>query len=45
MHHSGGWKGSDLVHNAWLLSNKSRRKWFPHKCFTKPFPDWEEEKI
>ena len=30
--------------DAWLLSNKIRRKWFPHKVFTQIYPDWEEKK-
>ena len=32
------------MYDAWLLSNNSKRKWFPYKLFTKIYPDWEEKK-
>ena len=32
------------MYDAWLLSNNSRRKWFPYKFFTKIYSDWEEKK-
>ena len=40
----GEWEEPDWVYDAWQLSNNSRRKWFPHKFFTKIYPDWEEKK-
>ena len=40
----GKWEGPDSVYDAWLLSSNSRRKWFPHKFFTKIYPDSEEKK-
>ena len=35
---------ADSVYDGWLLSNNSRRKWFPYKFFTKICLDWEEKK-
>ena len=40
----GEWERPDSVYNAWLLSNNSRRKWFPYKLFAKIYPYWEEKK-
>ena len=39
MRQMGEWEGHDSVYNVWLLSNNSRRKWFPYKLFTKVCPD------
>ena len=44
MHHRGEWEGPDAVYDALLLSNNSRRKWFPYKFFTKIYPDKEGKK-
>ena len=38
------WEGPDSMYDAWLLSDNSRRKWFPYKSFAKIYPDWEEKK-
>ena len=38
------WEGPISVYDAWLLSDNSKRKWFPYKLFTKIYPDWEEKK-
>ena len=32
------------MYDPWLLSNNSRRKWFPYKLSTKIYPNWEEKK-
>ena len=32
------------MYDAWLLSNDSRKKWFPYKLFTQIYPDLEEKK-
>ena len=37
-------EGADSVYDAWLLSNNSRRKWFPYRFFIKICLDWEEKK-
>ena len=44
MRQRGEWEGPDSVYDAWLLSNNSRRKWFPYKFFTKIYPVWEQKK-
>ena len=44
MRQRGEWEGPDSVYNTWLLSNNSRRKWFPYKFFPEIYPDWEEKK-
>ena len=40
----GEWEEPESVYDAWLLSNNSKRKWFPYKFFTKIYPDWEKKK-
>ena len=35
MRQRGKWEEPDSVYDTWLLSNNSRRKWFPCKFFTK----------
>ena len=39
MRQTGEWERPDSVYDAWLLSNNSRRKWFPCKFLTKIYPD------
>ena len=40
----GEWEEPESVYDASLLSNNSKRKWFPYKFFTKIYPDWEKKR-
>ena len=44
MHQRKEWEGPDSAYDTQLLSNNSKRNWFPYKLFTKIYPDWEEKK-
>ena len=35
----GEWEGPESAYDTWLLSNNSKRKWFPYKLFTRIYPD------
>ena len=38
------WMGPDSVYDAWLLSNRETREWFPYEVFLEKYPDWEEDR-
>ena len=40
----GEWEVHKSVYDAWVLSNKQRREWFPYKFFIKIYPDQKEKK-
>ena len=40
MRQRNNWEGADSVYDAWLLSNNTPRKWFPHKTFISMFLEW-----
>ena len=45
MRQRNNWEGADNVHDAWLLSNNTPRKWFPYKKFISMFPQWERQRL
>ena len=45
MQQRNNWEGADSMYNAWLLSNKTPRKWFPYKKSISIFPEWETKRL
>ena len=45
MRQRNNWECADSVYDAWLLPNKTTRKWFPYKKFISMFPEWEHQRL
>ena len=42
MRYRSKWDGADSVYDAWLITMKRKRKWFPYKMFLAKYPRWEK---
>ena len=42
MKHRLNWHGADSVYDAWLISMKLQRNWFPYGKFNRLFPHWRK---